>query len=100
MTNRPNHQFALSWSVGADVRHAAKVRDDSTALSVSNSFGGRSIHQWSDLADIRQGPEKKHYLFSFKNGKKASISHSYAGLSELLETAQSKMEVRAGTARG
>ena len=76
----------------------AKVRYDGSTLSVSNSFGGRSTHHWSDLADIRQVPEMKHYLFTFKDGKKATVSYSYAGLGDLLETARSKMEVRMGTA--
>jgi len=77
----------------------AKVRYDGSTLNVSNSFGGRSTHHWSDLADIRQVPEMKHYLFTFKDGKKATVSYSYAGLGDLLETARAKMDVHTGTAR-
>ncbi len=76
----------------------AKVRYDGSTLSVPNSLGGRSTHHWSDLADIRQVPEMKHYLFTFKSGKKATISYSYAGLGELLETAKSKMDAHRDTA--
>lgn len=76
----------------------AKIRYDGSTLSVSNSFGGRSIHRWSDLTDIRQVPELKHYLLTFRNGKKATISDSYAGLDALLETARSKMKAPVGAA--
>lgn len=78
----------------------AKVSYDDSTLSVSNSFGGRSSHHWSDLMDIREVPQMKHYLFAFKNGKKATISYSYAGLTDLIATAESKMEVHMGSAGG
>ncbi|MBL9050142.1 MAG: hypothetical protein JNK19_08535 [Tabrizicola sp.] len=78
----------------------AKVRFDASTLSVSNSFGGRSTHHWADLVDVREVAEMKHYLFTFRNGKTARVSYSYAGLGELLETAKSKINVHAGTADG
>jgi hypothetical protein len=78
----------------------AMVRYDDSTIIVSNSIGGRSIHHWSDLADIREVSEMKHYLFTFKNGKNAKISYSYAGLGELLETARSKLRVNAGSGEG
>lgn len=86
--------------LGIPVMLNAKLRYDGSTLAISNSFGGRSVHRWSDLTDIREVPEMKHYLFTFKSGKKASISYSYAGLGGLIETAQSKLEVHAGTAGG
>lgn len=78
----------------------ARVRFDDSTLSVSNALGGRSAHHWSDLADIREVPQLKHYLFIFRNGKKARISYSYAGLDDLIKTARSKIRDHAGTAEG
>jgi hypothetical protein len=74
----------------------ARIRFDGSTLSVSNSFGGRSTHHWSDLSDVREVSEMKHYLLTFRNGKAARISYSYAGLDELLAMAKSKIRVHAG----
>lgn len=76
----------------------AKVRYDNSTLSVSNSFGGSSRFRWSELMEVRAVPEMKHYLFVFENGKKASVSYSYAGLDDLLGTAQSKLGAHPGSA--
>ena len=72
----------------------ARIRFDGATLSVSNSFGGRSTHRWSDLVDIREVPKMKHHLFTFRNGKTARISFSYAGLDKVLAMARSKLQAR------
>ena len=77
----------------------AKVRYDNSTITVSNSFGGSSSFHWSELTDIREVPQMKHYHFVFKNGKKASISYSYAGLGDLLQTAREKLVHTHGTGR-
>jgi hypothetical protein len=76
----------------------AKVRYDDSTLLVSNSFPAKTVHHWSDLSSIRDVPEMKHYLFTFKNGKKATVSYSYAGVGALLETAKSKLTAHGGHA--
>ncbi len=73
----------------------AKMLFDDSTLIVSDSIGGRSTHQWSDLVDIREVSELKHYLFTFRNGTRAKISYNYAGLGELIETAKSNLKVPA-----
>jgi hypothetical protein len=78
----------------------ARIRFDGSTLSVSNSFGGRSTHHWLDLLDVREVSEMKHYLFTFRNGKTARVSFSYAGLDALLATAKSKLKGHGGTAGG
>ncbi len=49
--------------LGIPVILNAKVRYDDATLSIPNSFGGRSMHQWSDLEAVKVVPEMKHYLF-------------------------------------
>lgn len=77
----------------------AKIRYDSATLSVTGNLGGRKRFDWADLTDIQEVPDLKRYVLVFKNGKKASISFSYAGIDDLMETAQAKLEAYAGTAR-
>lgn len=90
----------VSCLLGILVILKAKIRYDGTTLIVSNSFGGHSTHQWSDLAAIREVPEMKHYVFSFRDGKKAKISDSYAGIDTFLEAAQSKLNAYAAPPAG
>ena len=78
----------------------AKVVFDATTISVSNSVGGRSVHTWADLVDMKEMPELKCWLLTFRTGKKAMISYRYAGLATLRAMAERKLEERAGTGGG
>ena len=77
----------------------ARIRYDNATLSVSGNLGGQKRFQWADLTDIQELPDLKRYVLVFKNGRKASISFNYAGVDDLIETAQAKLGAYARIAR-
>lgn len=78
---------------------SAKIRFDQSTIWVTNNFGMLRQYAWADLVEIRDEPEQNQIRLVFRNGKKPTISYYYAGLGALIETARTRLDAHAGTAR-